>query len=247
MPGESRLSLLRGEETSPDYLDERIFVAVAALEHGTAACRDGVDPIDTKESAFPDCDTTFVRPLRLVRWGNYRQHQVPRLHPVHLFLPHEIASRKAVSGKERPAILPPPAGTDTQRAQGSGMHPGEFTHAERVQGVCLGQTKPIPVPARPPPTPSAYRQAERLERQHQGVARRIDRGSILERDFRLCTHLRVAEFRRRLMAFGRVAVVTREHQIARSIGPSSAARDLVIDLEGDLAPVTVDAAMLEFL
>ena len=63
---------MRGEETSPDYLDERIFVAVAALEHGTAACRDGVDPIDTKESAFPDCDTTFVRPLRLVRWGNHR-------------------------------------------------------------------------------------------------------------------------------------------------------------------------------
>src|SRR5437764_7605827 len=117
MPGGSRLSFLWGEETSPDCLDDRIFVAVAALEHGTAACRDGVDPIDTKEPAFPDSDTTFVHPLRLVRWRNHRQHQVPCLHPVHLFLPHEIAARKAMSGKERPAILSAPAGLDTQGAQ----------------------------------------------------------------------------------------------------------------------------------
>ena len=34
MPGGSRLSFLWGEETSPDCLDDRIFVAVAALEHG---------------------------------------------------------------------------------------------------------------------------------------------------------------------------------------------------------------------
>ena len=142
-----------GEGTSPDYLDDRIVVAVATLEHRTAVRRDGVDPIDTKEPAVPDRDSSFVPPLGFVRWRDYRQHQIPCLHPVHLFLPHEITSRKAVSGKERPAILPTPAGSDTQRAQGAGMHTGELTHAERIKGMRLGDTKPIPIPACSPATP----------------------------------------------------------------------------------------------
>jgi len=199
------------ERTSPGCLDDCIFVAIASLEHLTVARGDGVDPIDTKEPAFPDRDTPFVHPLRFVGWWNHRQHQIPRLHPIHLFLPHEIASRKAVFAKERPAILPTPAGIDTPRAQRADLHPGELAHTERIQGMPLGQTKPLPVPARPPATPGAYRQTERSKDLHQGVARRIDRRRVFEWRFRLCLHFRVAKFRRRLMALGSVAVVTGKH------------------------------------
>src|SRR5260221_371763 len=127
MQGRKQAFLLVGRKTSPDCLDERIFVAVAALKHRTVARGNGVDPIDTKEPVFPDRDTTF------------------------------------------------------------------------------------------------------------------------ERGFRLRLHFPVAEFRRRLIALGSVAVVTAEHQIAGSIGPSPAARDLVIDLERNIPLVTVGAPMLEFL
>ena len=236
-----------GEGTSPGCLDDHIVVAIAPLEQRTAARRDGVDPIDTKEPTFSDCDTTFVRPLRLVRWGNHRQHQVPRLHPIHLFLPHERASRKAVSAKERPAILPTPAGSDLQCAPGADMHPGELTHAERIKGMRLVDTNPTPIPACSPATPGADRQAERFEGPHQRIARRIDCGSVFEWGFRLRLHFRVAEFRRRLIPFGHVAIVTREHDIARSIGTSPAARDLVIELERHIPHVTVGALMPEFL
>jgi hypothetical protein len=143
---------MQGRESSPDCLDERIVVAVAALEHRTGARRDGVDPIDPKEPAFPDRDTTFVRSLRLVGWRDHRQHQIPRLHPVHLFLPHEIASRKAVFGKERPAILPTPTGADTQRAQGAGPYLSELAHAERVR-------PPLQVPIGKLSAPSARTRA----------------------------------------------------------------------------------------
>ncbi len=125
----------------------------------------------------------------------HRQHQIPCLQPVHLFLPHERASRKAVSAKERPAILPTPAGSDLQCAPGAGMHPGELTHAERIKGMRLVDTKPIPIPACSPATPGADRQAERFEGPHQRIARRIDCGSVFEWGFRLrllahgCMHL----------------------------------------------------------
>jgi hypothetical protein len=59
--------------------------------------------------------------------------------------------------------------------------------------------------------------------------------------------LGVPELGCRLIAFGLVAVVAGEDQIARSIGASTAARNLVIDLEGDLSDLTVGTAMLEFL
>ena len=147
-------------------MDNCLFVAVPALEQRAATRGDGIDATDAEIGAFPDRNPSFVPALGSVRWGNLRQHEVPRLKAVDLFLSHEIAPRKTMAGKQRPAVLASPAGTDVQGAHVSGIHPGEISHRQCVERMRLRVAKTRPIPSGAPPTPAGERHAKSSELVH---------------------------------------------------------------------------------
>src|SRR5437763_6708176 len=63
--------LLRGRQLVP-CLDQRIAIAVSALEDSTAARGDRINPVDTEKPTFSDRHTPLVCPLGLIGWEHYR-------------------------------------------------------------------------------------------------------------------------------------------------------------------------------
>ncbi len=230
----------------PSCLDNCIVVAVPALEYRAVLRGDGIDVSDAEELAFSDRDPSFVRSLGFVRWGNYRQHEIPRLQPVHLFLPHEIASRETVFAKERPTVLASPAGTDLQGAQACGIHPGEIAHTQRVERMRLREAKTRPIPVGAPPTPAGEGHAKPSEFVHQGVAGGIHCRRIAQRGFRLCFHFRMSPLCRCPIAFLHIAVVAGEHEIGHAVGAASTLGQQVVDLKGNIGFAAIDTSIAVF-
>src|SRR2546422_10095518 len=100
-----------------------------------------------------------------------------------------------------------------------------------------------PVPASASSRPGAYGHPTMAQYLGQRKADRIDGGGIPQWSPGAVLHLGMAKFASRLVAFGRVAVMTRERQVADAMGTPPRARLDVIDLKSNSGLATVRTAI----
>src|SRR6266496_4516123 len=244
--GRKQAFLLRGrgrEKPSALRLGPRVLIAVRSLYEETIASVDAVHVAHAERARSPHGHSSSVDACRLEWRWHHSSHQVAGLEASHLLPPHPVASREACCCPVGATMLSSAGGLDPQRLQFPWPDACHLSHTQRVVGMRFLDAQARSVPAGSSSRPGADRQPKAAQGLEQRQAGRIDRGGIPQWSPGAVLHLGMAKFASRLVAFGRVAAMTGERQIAEAMGTAPRARVDVIDLKRNIGLATVRAAI----
>src|SRR6266851_1029033 len=227
-------------------VSQRIAIAISSLHDLTVLRTAPIQLADTKRARGTYRHPAYMYASRLEVLRHPCAHQVAGRKAPNALLSRQVPPWEARLVHIGAPVAPASLRGDAQRARDGHVNTSHVSHAQGIKSVSLLDAKPLAVPARPPAAPGSDRQAHHAERLHECKARGVDSSGVPQGQLRLCLHLWVAELGCGPVAFGGIAVMATQHEVADPVGAATTAGQHMIDLKGSLAAPAVHAAPPKF-
>src|SRR6266851_4776208 len=227
-------------------VSQRIAIAISSLHDLTVLRTAPIQLPDTKRARGTYRHPAYMYASRLEVLRYPCAHQVAGRKAPNALLSRQVPPWEASLVHIGALVAPAPLCSDAQRARDGHLNTSHLSHAQGIKSVSLLDAKPLAVPARPPAAPGSDRQAHHVERLHKCKACGVDSSGVPQGQLRLSLHLWVAELGCGPVAFGGIAVMATQHEVADPVGAATTAGQHMIDLKGCLAAPAVHAAPPKF-